>query len=1059
MRNTIAWWAANPVAANLLMLGILLAGLLGFVAMEREAFPVFKPNQVVIEVIWPGAAPQEVEEQVVIRLEAALNGLDSVYRHYATATEGMARIEVHTLPSQDLESFLNDVKNAVDAVNGLPRDIEQPRVTRVEYRGEMMRVAVHGNVGEKALTRLAQDMRDEVAQLPYISLVELFGSRREEVTIELSEAAMRQYGLGFSEVAAAIRSSSINLSSGQIRTETGDVRLRARNLADNEDDFSRIVIRQLPAGGAVTVGDVARVVDGYEDEEILATMNGEPAVLLQILSTDNMQVVKSSDAVKAWMAQRQATLPAGMTLSLWFDTADIYSNRMGTITSSAVMGMILVFLVLILSLRPVVALWVTMGIGVSFLGAFALLPSLDVSLNIMSTFAFLLVLGIVVDDAIVVGESIHQHSHTHGGLEAAVEGASVVAKPVIFAVLTTMVAFAPFFFLSTAEAQVTRQFSIVITLALVVSMLEAFLILPAHLAHLQHRQKLGRLATWQKRIEESIVHFANSYYRRWIDACVRHRYMTVGVFVSAFVISLGLYTSGWVKFGFMPEVENEIIYLNVTLPTGTPYARALGVLDQLQEAERQLIEEVDQRAASGAGTGQLIEGWYTRSRRDSVIAIVKLSPPEVRDMSAKEAAERLRALVGEIPDADEIQVNYTMNDSSPQVNFALRHSDLDVLRAAAREVQEKLYSYAGTFYVRDSMRGESDELHMQLLPGAEKLGLTLAQVSQQVRQAYFGEEVQRLPREYGDVRVMVRYPTALRRSLDSLNNFHVRTSDGRQIPLLSVVDVEVSSGVQNIQRRDGERVVWVTADVNSDLMSDINTDMKDNFLPTLEARYPGIKVGVSGNAESEEIFMSELLSLFAIALFVMYALIAVAFGSYWLPLLVMTAIPFAFMGAVYGHWLFGVSMAMFSYFGIGAAAGVVVNDNLVLVDYVERLRRQGLAAADAVVTAGVARFRPILLTSVTTFVGLMPIMAERSTDAQFLKPAVLSLAFGVLFALFVSLLMVPALYCIGADLQALRLRLNRWARARLGLAVFSADRPTDRLAAGTEPTASLPPRV
>jgi multidrug efflux pump subunit AcrB len=330
------------------------------------------------------------------------------------------------------------------------------------------------------------------------------------------------------------------------------------------------------------------------------------------------------------------------------------------------------------------------------------------------------------------------------------------------------------------------------------------------------------------------------------------------------------------------------------------------------------------------------------------------------------------------------------------------------------------------------MRGESDELHMQLLPGAEKLGLTLAQVSQQVRQAYFGEEVQRLPRENGDVRVMVRYPSALRHSLDSLNDFRVRMPDGRQIPLLQVADVEVASGVQNIQRRDGERVVWVTADVIGDLMSDINNDMKDNFLPEIEERFPGLKIGVSGNAESEERFMGELVSLFAIALFVMYALIAVAFRSYWLPLLVMTAIPFGFMGAVYGHWLFGVSMAMFSYFGIGAAAGVVVNDNLVLVDYIERLRKEGKQAADAVVTAGVARFRPILLTSVTTFVGLMPIMAERSTDAQFLKPAVLSLAFGVLFALFVSLLMVPALYCVGDDINALLTRLKASLRQRMG---------------------------
>ena len=1030
MERIIAWWASNPVAANLLMFGILLAGLLGFLAMEREAFPVFKPHQVVIEVVWPGAAPQEVEEQIVMRIEAALSGLESVYRYYSTATENFARIEVHTLPSQNMDSFLNDVKNAVDAVNSLPRDIENPKVRRVEYRQEMMRVAVHGHIGEKALTQLAQDMRDEIAQLPYISLLELFGSRREEVTIELSADAMRQYGLGFAEVAAAIRASSINLSTGQIRTETGDVRLRARNLADSEDEFSRIVIRQSQGGASVRVGDVARVIDGFEDEEILATMNGEPAVLLQVLSTDNMQVVKSSDAVRAWMATRKLDLPEGVSLSLWFDTADIYKSRMNTITASAFVGLLLVFLVLILSLRPVVALWVTVGIAVSFMGAFALLPMNDVSLNIMSTFAFLLVLGIVVDDAIVVGESIHQHSHTHGGLAAAVEGASVVSKPVIFAVLTTMVAFAPFFFLSTEEAQVTRQFSIVITLALLVSLVEAFLILPAHLAHLQHREKLGRLARWQKRIEESIVHFANTTYRRWVERCVRYRYVTVSAFAMAFILSLGLYSSGWVKFGFMPEVENEIIYLNVTLPTGTPYARALAVLDQLQEAELKLIKEVGERAIDEGGSGQLIEGWYTRSRRDSVIAIIKLAPPEIRDLSAKEAATRLRELVGEIPDADEIEVNYTMNNSTPQVNYALRHGDMEVLRAAAAEVQARLYSYDGTFYVRDSMRGESDELHIQLLPGAEKLGVTLAQVSQQVRQAYFGEEVQRLPRENGDVRVMVRYPSALRHSLDSLNQFYIRTLEGREIPLLSLAEIEVATGVQNIDRRDGERVVWVTADVTGDLMSDINTDMKDNFLPQIEKKYPGIKIGVSGNAESEELFMSELVSLFGIALFVMYALIAVAFRSYWLPLLVMTAIPFGFMGAVYGHWLFGVSMAMFSYFGIGAAAGVVVNDNLVLVDYVGRLRQQGQNALEAVVTAGVARFRPILLTSVTTFVGLMPIMAERSTDAQFLKPAVLSLAFGVLFALFVSLLMVPALYCVGDDLRALLQGLKQRVRLK-----------------------------
>ncbi|MEM7003446.1 MAG: efflux RND transporter permease subunit [Pseudomonadota bacterium] len=476
----------------------------------------------------------------------------------------------------------------------------------------------------------------------------------------------------------------------------------------------------------------------------------------------------------------------------------------------------------------------------------------------------------------------------------------------------------------------------------------------------------------------------------------------------------------------MPEVENELIYVNVVLPTGTPYSRALAVLDQLQEAEKELIREVEQRAAAEGGTGKIIEGWYTRSRRDSVIAIVKLAPPEVRDMTAKAAAMRLRELVGEIPDADEIEVNYTMNDSSPRISYVLRHPDQEILAHTADLVKSQMQSYDGTYYVRDNLRGDSDELHLRLLPGAEKLGLTLAQVSRQVRQAYFGEEVQRLPRINGDVKVMVRYPRHLRDNLDSLNNFMLRTPDGSQVPLFAVVDVELASGVQRIQRRDGERMIRVTADVLSELQSDIRTHMDEQFVPGLVEKYPQLRIG--GNIEEEDIFFNEVGALYAIALFLMYALIAVAFKSYWLPLLVMIAVPFGFMGAIYGHLLFGVSMALFSYFGIGAAAGVVINDNLVLVDYIGRLRKQGKDAMEAVIDSGVARFRPILLTTLTTFVGLMPIMAERSTDAQFLKPAVLSLAFGVLFALFVSLFLVPALYCIGIDLQGYTQRLAQRVR-------------------------------
>ena len=388
-------------------------------------------------------------------------------------------------------------------------------------------------------------------------------------------------------------------------------------------------------------------------------------------------------------------------------------------------------------------------------------------------------------------------------------------------------------------------------------------------------------------------------------------------------------------------------------------------------------------------------------------------------MTAKEAASRLRDLVGDVPDADEIEVIYTFDQNSPEVSYILRHRDRDLLREASRDMQAQLRSYDGVFFVSDSLQGQSDELHMSLQAGTEKLGLTLGEISRQVRQAYYGEEVQRLPRENGDVKVMVKYPWELRQNLNSLREFRVRTPDGREIPLLSVVDVELTSGSQRIQRRDGERMVRIHADTSGEKMSEVTQEMNEKFLPEFQQRYPGLVVLKGGQAEQEEYFLNEVFSLYIVALFAMYALIAVAFRSYWLPLLIMTAIPFGFMGAVYGHLIFGVSMAMFSYFGIGAAAGVVVNDNLVLVDYIGRLRESGKSTLEAVEDAGVHRFRPILLTTVTTFVGLVPIMLERSVDAQFLKPAVIALAFGVLFALAVTLLLVPALYCIGEDIRSL----------------------------------------
>ncbi|WP_317932612.1 efflux RND transporter permease subunit [Halioxenophilus sp. WMMB6] len=1032
MKGSIAWWVNNPVAANMLMIGIIIAGILGFFRMDREFFPTIRATAATVSVAWPGAAPQEVEEQLVMRIEEALTDLDSIERLRSTASEGLAEISIDGKPGADPVQFMNDIRARVDSIRSFPSDVEPARIRQQVWRNEMQRVAVHGNgFSERELKRMAEKLRDEITLLPGISVVELFGVRPEEVSVELSEEAMRRYRVSFDEVARAIRATSVNTSSGRVKTETGDVQLRTRNLAENEDEFGDVIVRQTEEGAIVRVRDVAHVVDGFEDNEILATLNGEPAVLIQVLTTEQINIVQASESLRAWLAEAQPRMPEGMSLTLWTDMADAYNSRMKTIMDSAFYGLILVCVVLLLTLRPKVAFWVSSGIFTAYCGAFILLPYTDVSINFISTFSFLLVLGIVVDDAIVVGESIHHVGAKKGGPKAAVLGTQLVLKPVIFAVLTTMIAFAPWLFISGEDAQLTRQVSIIIICALSFSLVEAFFILPAHLSKLQPVEPKGRFGKLQSRIEHGLIDFAGGPYKKFLLLSLHNRYTVLAIFFGMLALSVALLTSGWLKFDFMPDIESDEVVVNVDLPDGVPYTRALAVLDQLQEGERKLVAEIEQLAATEGGSGKLIENWYTRSRRESVIAIVKLVPPESRQISAKEAAERLRVLVGDIPDADAVSYHHSLGNWEPDIEYSVSHSDFDVLKAAVAALETQLRSYDNLYDVRSDLQAATEEYRLSLLPGAEKLGLTLAEVSRQVRQAYYGEEVQRLARSGNDVRVMLRYPATSRTNLESLNHFRVRLTDGREVPLLAIAEIDTYPGINRIDRRERKRSSVVSAEMVGDDRHLIAADLEENFFPAWKAQFPGVFLGAVGEAEGEQKFLEELKSLYVMALFAMYALIAIAFKSYWHPVLVMTAIPFGFMGAVFGHMLWGMPMAMFSYLGIGAAAGVVVNDNLVLLDALHRNRDQGAAPFEAIVASAVGRFRPILLTSVTTFVGLLPMMLERSIQAQFLIPTTISLSFGVLFATFVTLLLVPSMYLIGEDIRHGFARLHQWLTVKL----------------------------
>ena len=1017
MNGVLSWWAKNPVAANLLMAGILLAGVVGFFRIERELDPYVQFPGAYVTVQWLGASPQDVEEQIVVRLEEAVSRVDGVKQLWAQANEGFAELWVIGEDDLDEAKFLQDVKREIDSINTFPDAAESAQMRLFRSQNELVRIAVRGEVDERTLKRYAEKVRREIAMLPHVPSVELFGVREEEVSIEVSEDAMRRYGLTFSDIVAAVRGASVNVSAGNVRTDLGDVQLRTRNLADSTSDFEDIIVRQSPNGAVIRLLDVADVKDGFEEVNLLATVNGERTILVQVMSGPQTDIVKISDEVNEYLEKERKNAPPGISLTLWDDQAETYSGRINTIASNFITGLILVLIMLMLFLRPAIALWVSVGIAVAFAGGMALLPISGVSFNMISSFAFLLVIGVIVDDAIIVGEAIHskiEEGETDVG--AAISGVRMVVMPVVFAVLTTMIFFAPWMLVGGGTAEFTRSISLVVIFALGFSLVESLLILPAHLSHLKPVNPKNRLIRFQSKIADSVVHVAKTVYRPAIAGAVRRRYLTAASFVAIMIICIGLLANGIVRTSFFPEVESDQISIEVNLPLGTPYTRTLEVLKQIQVAEETLVEEVN---ASTGGEGELIENWYTRSRDNQVLALVKLVPPEVRTLTAKETAERLRVLIGDVPDAETISVAYDTGGNGPPIEYVLNSKSMDDLRAAADDLMARLRSFEGVYNVVNDSQSSTAEIRFDLKSGAEALGVTTADVARQVRQGFYGEEVQRLPRDGEDVRVFVRYPRSDRESLDHLKNMRIRTADGRELPLYTVAEIEFADGVTQITRRERQRAIIVSAEVTSERIEEIRTALDDGFFDEFDARHPTVTRGNIGRAQGQAEFMAEIGTLALIAIGVAYFLVAVAFKSYFEPILILfAAIPFCFTGAMIGHAILGLPLSLFSYLGIMAAAGVAVNDNLVLIDFVNRLReKKGLDGAIALVEAGTKRFRPILLTSLTTFVGLLPLMMERSIQAQFLVPIGVSLSFGVLFALFVTLFFVPALYAIGADIR------------------------------------------
>ncbi len=1027
MNAIVKWWASNKVAANLLMIICLIGGLVAYVQIERELDPYVEFPGANVSIAWPGASPQDVEEQIVVRVEEALSEVEGVNRMWAFAGEGGGSVTVVGKSNVDEDRLLRDVKRQVDQINTFPPAAEEAQINLFQNRNEMIRLALTGDesVSERDLKRMAEKIRREIALLGFIPSVELFGVRGEEVSIEVSEEALRQYGLTFSEVAQAVRGTSVNASSGRVRTELGNMQIRTRKQADNQEDFENIIVRQDANGATIRIRDIATVIDGFQEVNLLATVNGDRTILVQIMSGPQMDVVKMSENVHNYVNNMKDDLPTGMDITFWDDAAEVYNGRISSIASNFFTGLLLVCLTLMLFLRPKIAFWVAIGIATAFAGGLAFLPLLGVSFNFISTFAFLLVIGVIVDDAIIVGEAIHfKTEEGDEGLDAAVNGATMVLKPVIFAVLTTMIFFAPWMFLSGGTSEFTRSISIVVIMALTFSLIESLFILPAHLANLKPVNPKSRIMRFQKKISDSLMWVANNVYNPLITKALKRRYLTASIFLAFMITCVGVVANGYVKSTFFPEPESDQIAITVELPEGTPFTRSLEVLKQIQVAEKELEQEIEAKG------GELIENWYTRSRDHNVLALVKLVPPETRSLTAKDTAERLRELIGEVPDAETISVDYRDGNDGPPIQYVLNAKSFEDLNAAADDLMDKLRSYEGVYNVVNDMESASEEVQFDLKPGAEALGITTADVARQVRQGFFGEEVQRLPRDGEDVRVYVRYPQIDRQSLDFLNSIRIRTNDGRELPLSAVAELRFEKGTNRILRRERQRAVIISAEVVTDRIDEIREDLNENFFSNFDELHPNVKRGNIGRAQGEEEFRSELFTLMLIAIGIAYFLVAVSFKSYSEPILILlAAIPFCYCGMIVGHLVMGASISVLSLLGMFAAAGVAVNDNLVLLDYVHRLRDKGMDGAQALIEAGTRRFRPILLTSLTTFIGLLPLLTERSLQAQWLIPIGISLAFGVLFALFVTLFFVPALYGIGADIR--RFYIGAWKGNKL----------------------------
>lgn len=1050
-KGVIAWFTKNSVTANLLAAAIVVGGLITLPGIRKEVFPEIDPAIITVSVIYLGATPEEVEEAICSRIEEAVDGLNGVKEVTSSANEGAGTVTIELLTEADQQKALDDVRTRVDAITTFPENTEKAIVQRLEQRRQVINVAISGVIEERSLKEIGEQVREDLLDLPGITQVVLTNVRPYEISIDVSESQLRRHGLTFNMVAEAVRRSSLDLPAGSIKTVGGEILLRTKGQAYWGEEFESLILMTRPDGSRVLLGDVAEVVDGFADTDLEARFDGIPSALIKVFRVGNQSALEIASSVKDYIIDQASALPEGVTMTPWQDDTVVLRGRLELLLRNGFSGLLLVILVLALFMQLRVAFWVTLGIPISFLGAVALMPFFDISINVISLFAFIVVLGIVVDDAIVVGENIYKHQQKNeDSLQASILGSKEVSVPVVFAVLTTVASFLPMFNVPGADAQIWKVIPLIVIPTLLFSLVESKLILPAHLTFIRLGNRRPRrwsiIARGWNRFQGffsgSLEWFVERVYKPKLETLIRWRYLTIAAGFTFLLITVGLAAGGWVKFIYFPGVEGDNVVARITLPPGTPITVTREVVARMETSAREVSAELsseygllDQPIAEHmfstvGGQPFLLEQQRMAGDRDSLIVSgghtgevnVQLLPAESRPVGSEEFQRRWRERVGQIPDVVELSFSSQMFTLGKDVDVQLKHRNSDALVQAANELKQTLAGYNGVMDVTDSFRGGKEEIKLSIKPGAEVLGLTTQDLARQVRQAFYGEEAQRIQRGRDDVKVMVRYPESTRRSLADLENLRIRTRDGGEVPFYEVAEADYGRGFSTIRRADRSRIVRVSAEVdeNNPLASSgrVNGDLRDRVLPAMIARYPGLTFSFEGDQKQQAETMEGLIVGFAFALFLIYALMAIPFKSYLQPLIIMSAIPFGLVGAVWGHLFMNIELSIMSMFGIVALAGVVVNDSLVLVDFINRRRLEHMDLLTAIREAASHRFRPILLTSLTTFASLTPLMLEKSVQASFLIPMAVSLAFGVLFATAIILVIVPCIYMALEDIKA-----------------------------------------